>query len=304
MRIDKGYLPWLDRSGRPSALKAGALAIVLLPGLWMAFEGTAGWLGPKPLTEALHQSGTWAVRLLLLSLAVTPFRRIGQWGKLIAVRRMLGLAVLAYAALHLVLYVVDQHGDLVRVATEVWSRFYLTVGFVALLGFAALGVTSTDGMIRKIGGKRWQSLHRSVYALGALSLLHFMLQAKLDVSQPVLMLGLFLNLIGWRLLQRRGLGDRVPALIGLAVAAALGAAAVEAGWYAAFNHLPAVDVLGANLGTDDGLRPAVWVLLGGLAVAAVRSARLAHACIDGARGAAATRRAPAAQRRDASAVRP
>ncbi len=304
MRIDKGYLPWLDRSGRPSALKAGTFAIILLPGLWMAFEGTAGWLGPKPLTEALHQSGIWAVRLLLLSLAVTPFRRVGQWGKLIAVRRMLGLAVLAYATLHLVLYIVDQHGDLARVALEVWSRFYLTVGFVTLLGFAALGVTSTDGMIRRIGGKRWQSLHRSVYALGALSLLHFMLQAKLDISQPVLMLGLFLNLMGWRLLQRRGLGDRVPALIGLAVAAAFGAAAVEAAWYAAFNHLPIIDVLGANLATEDGLRPAVWVLLGGLAVAAMRLVRVAHVRLIGARQATATRRATTAQRRDASAAQP
>ena len=304
MRIDKGYWPWLDRAGRPSALKAGTFALVLLPGLWMAFEGTAGWLGPKPLTEALHQSGTWAVRLLLLSLAVTPFRRVAQWGKLIAVRRMLGLAVLAYAALHLALYVVDQHGDIVRVATEISLRFYLTVGFVALVGFAVLGATSTDGMIRKIGGKRWQTLHRSVYAFGALALLHFMLQAKLDISQPVLMLGLFLNLMGWRLLQRRGLGDRVSALLGLAVTASLGAAVVEAAWYAAFNRLSAIDVLAANFATDDGLRPAIWVLLAGLAVAAVRLVRLAQARLVGAPGAAATRRAVAGPRRDASAVRP
>ncbi len=275
MRSYTRHLPWLDRAGRLSTLKLVAFMATVLPGLWIALELREGWLQPKPITEAIHQSGTWAVRFLLLSLAITPFRRVGQWGKLIAVRRMLGLAVLAYAIIHLALYAVDQHLDLVHVASEIALRFYLTIGFVALIGFAVLGATSTDGMIRRIGGKRWQQLHRIVYGLGALALLHFMLQAKLDISQPVLMSGLFLILMGWRALQSRGLGDSVAALIGVAVLAGTGTALIEACWYHAFNRLPIADVIAANLSFDNGPSAAGWVVVCGLGVAVLRIGRLA-----------------------------
>ena len=271
MNIDRRHLPWLDRAGRLSHLKLATFVGILLPLLWMALELSAGWLGPNPIAEAIHQSGTWAVRLLLLSLAVTPLRSIGQWGKLIAVRRMVGVAACSYAGLHLTLYVVDQHFHVAQVAFEILSRAYLTIGFVALLGLAVLAATSTDGMIRRIGGKRWQALHRSVYAIGALALLHFMLQAKLDVTQPVLMTGLFLMLMGWRALQKRGLGDSVAALVALAAASSVGTALLEPMWYHVQNHLEVLDVLQANLSVDDGLRPAVWVLLVGIGTAALRA---------------------------------
>ncbi len=151
----------------------------------------------------------------MVSLAVSPLRRIGQWNKLIAVRRMLGVAVLAYAAAHFALYVVDQKFDIVRVASEIVLRFYLTIGFVALLGLMALGATSTDAMIRRLGAQGWNRLHGLVYVIGILALLHFMIQSKLDVSQPVLMVGLFLLLMGQRLLARVGRGDSVAGLSGL-----------------------------------------------------------------------------------------
>ena len=273
----KNYFPWLDRAGRVSSLKLLCFSAIVLPGLWIALELTEGWLQPKPITEAIHQSGTWAIRFLLISLAVTPLRRIGQWGKLIAVRRMLGLAVLAYGTIHLSLYVVDQHFDLVHVASEIALRFYLTIGFAALLGFAILGMTSTDGMIRRLGSQRWQQLHRVVYGLGVLALLHFLLQSKLDITQPVLMTGLFLIAMGWRLLQMRKWGDNVPALFALAVVAGLGTALVEASWYHLVNHLPVADVLDANLSFDDDLRPAWWVFITGSGVASLRVGRLAWA---------------------------
>ena len=275
MRVNSTFCPWLDRSGRLSILKLVCFGATVLPGLWIALALVEGWLEPKPITEAIHQSGTWAVRFLLISLAVTPLRRIGQWGKLIAVRRMLGLAVLAYGTIHLALYVVDQHFDLGHVASEIVLRFYLTIGFVALLGFAILGLTSTDGMIRRLGSKRWQQLHRSVYGLGALALLHFLLQAKLDITQPVLMVGLFLIAMGWRLLQTRKRGDAVPTLVALAVAAGLGTALIEASWYHLVNHLPFAAVLDANLSFDDDLRPAWWVFFAGCAIVALRVGRLA-----------------------------
>ena len=281
MAIAKTYCPWLDRAGRFSSLKAGTLALAALPAAWLAVEAFEGWLVPQPWTEGLHQSGAWAVRFLLLSLAITPLRRVWQWGQLIAVRRMLGVTALAYAALHVMLYIGQQHGDIAHVAGEIAFRFYLTIGFAALLGLVVLGATSTDGMIRRVGGKRWQSLHRSVYAVATLGLLHFMLQAKLDVFQPVLMAGLFFLTMGWRLLQRRKLGDDLRALLGLAVASAIATALVEAGWYGVVNHLPVGEVLAANLSLDDGPRPAVIVLLAGVALVASRWGRLALVRVGG-----------------------
>ena len=273
--IDKRHFPWLDRAGRLSVLKLATFVATLAPALWITFEFAVGWLVPNPTTEAIHQSGTWAVRFILISLAVTPFRRIGPWGKLIVVRRMLGVAGFGYAGLHLALYVVDQHLDVLHVITEIASRFYLLIGFAALLGLTILAATSTDGMIRRIGGKRWQTLHKSVYAIGILALLHFMLQAKLDISQPILMVGLFLLLMGWRALQARSLGDTVAALLMLAAASGIATAVLEASWYHFLNHLSVFDVLEANLSIDEGLRPAVWVLVVGLAVAGLRAARVA-----------------------------
>jgi sulfoxide reductase heme-binding subunit YedZ len=269
------YCPWLDRAGRLSWFKLATLILIVLPGLWIGFQLAMGWLQPKPVTEAIHQSGTWVVRFLLLSLAVTPLRRLGAWTKLISVRRMLGIAVLAYAAIHLSLYVVDQHLDLVHVASEIVLRFYLTIGFVALVGFAVLGSTSTDAMIRRLGTKRWNQLHRIVYGLGVLALLHFFLQAKLDITQPALMAGLFLLLMGHRLLQKQGFGESVAALLLLALVAAAGTALMEAGWYQAINHVPAVRVLQADLEFDsiDMVRPAWWVLAVGVGVVVLRLAR-------------------------------
>lgn len=138
MQIDKRYSPWLDRAGRLSLLKLATFVGILSPALWMTVEAYAGWLQPNPVIEAVHQSGTWAVRLMLLSLAVSPLRRIGQWGKLIAVRRMVGVSAFGFAGLHLILYVADQHLDLVHVAGEIVRRLYLTIGFAALLGLAVL----------------------------------------------------------------------------------------------------------------------------------------------------------------------
>jgi len=267
------YFPWRDRSGRLSALKLCTFAAVLLPGLSVALGWELGWLAPKPVTEAIHETGLWAVRILVASLAVSPLRRIAQWPKLIAVRRMLGLAVLAYAAVHLTLYLVDQKFDLAHVASEIALRFYLTIGFIALLGFAALGATSTDAMIKRLGGIAWNRLHALVYPIAILALLHFMIQSKLDVSQPVIMTGLFLILMGQRLLQRYDLGDSIVALAGLAAAAAILTASFEAAWYHVRNGIDVADVLGADLGFDGSVRPAWFVLAAGVAVVVLRLVR-------------------------------
>ena len=260
---------WTDRAGRFSPLKLAAFLVCIGPMLLLAMMALTGDLGSKPLTYAIHDTGDWAVRFLLASLLVTPLRSVANWPRLIVIRRMLGVTALAYVLVHLGLYVVEQRYDLFKVASEIVLRFYLTIGFVALLGLLALGVTSTDGMIRRLGSARWNRLHGLVYGLTVLSLLHFFLQSKVDVTQPVLMTGLFLWLMGYRLIRRRGFGAGLVTLLLLAIAAGLATALVEAGWYAARSGVMASRVLLANLDFSFSIRPAWWVLGAGLVMAAV-----------------------------------
>src|ERR1700757_1608518 len=152
--------PWLDYSGRVSPLKTVVFAALFVPALYTALSYPLDALGPRPLNEAIHQVGLWGIRFLLLALTITPARQLLQWPRLLLVRRMIGVASFAYIALHLVLYSFDQGLDLTKVASEIVLRFYLTIGFIAFLGLCALAATSTDGMTRRLGGKRWQQLHR------------------------------------------------------------------------------------------------------------------------------------------------
>src|SRR4051794_40138137 len=183
--------PWKDRNGRTSPLKLVVFAALFVPALWVAVAFASGWLGARPLNEAIHQLGLWTIRLIFLALAVTPLRHILQWSRLLVVRRMIGVAAFAYAIAHLGLYATDQAFDLAKIATEIALRIYLTIGFVAVLGLAALAATSTDGMIRRLGARRWQRLHRLVYAIALLAVVHYCMQSKLDLWEPTIMAGGF-----------------------------------------------------------------------------------------------------------------
>ncbi|MFJ5368573.1 sulfite oxidase heme-binding subunit YedZ [Bosea sp. CER48] len=267
----KAWLPWTDRQGRFSALRAATFALLLVPALLLLHAAWMHQLGSKPWTQAIHQTGTWTVRILIVTLAVSPFRRLFDWGKLIGIRRMLGLGVMAYALGHLALYCIDMAFDWGLIVSEIVKRFYLTIGFVALLGLVALGATSTDGMIRRLG-KNWQRLHNLVYPIAMLALLHFALQSKIDVTEPVLMSGLFMLLILYRGLYRWKLPVTVPSLAGVALLGGLLTAGLEAAWYEATSGVSAWLVFQANadiLTYQDyaSLRPAHWVALAGLLVA-------------------------------------
>lgn len=266
------WLPWLDRQGRFSGLRAITFALVLVPALILASEAWLGQLGAKPWTRAVHDTGTWAVRLLLITLAVSPLRRILDWPKLIGIRRMLGLSVLAYAAGHFTLYCIDLAFDWGLIASEIVKRFYLIVGITALTGLVALGVTSTDGMIRRMGGKNWQRLHNLIYPIALLALLHFALQSKIDVTEPMLMIGFFALLLAYRGLGRFGLPLTPPMLAATALATGLATALVETAWYALTTGASAWMVFQANgdivvYGDPTALRPGHWVALAGLTVA-------------------------------------
>ena len=222
---------------------------ILLPGIWIAlawafgqsanvpaqgvFGTAAGSTAALPVTGALQQIGLWAVRFLLITLAVTPLRRIGGWPRLITLRRMVGVAAFAYAATHFSLYIVQQNYRLLFVATEIVQRIYLTIGFVTLLGLLILALTSTDSAMRRLGGRKWQRLHYLIYPLAMLGLAHFFMQSKISVSEPALMSGLFVWLMLYRIAYRWN-GARALSLwhlAGLALSAATITLLGEAAWY-------------------------------------------------------------------------
>lgn len=269
--------PWTDRAGRLSPLKLAVFIGTLLPALYLAWglaSGTltaaaqpVGLLGARPITELIHRTGDWAIRFLFLSLAVSPLRRIANLPKLITVRRMLGLAAFAYAIAHLILYAADQKFRIGTIASEILLRFYLTIGFVALIGLSAMAATSTDAMIRRLGGN-WARLHRIVYPLAVLAVLHFFIQTKLDVYQATLMAGFLVALFAYRIAHARGFDVTSPlVLVGIAIASALTTAMVEFAWYGLATNVPPLRVLAANLQFGYSIRPSWWVLAAGLAVA-------------------------------------
>ncbi len=266
-------LPWNDRAGRFSPVKATVLALVCVPALWIAWQALVIGLGPRPLTEAIHKVGDWTVYLLLTTLAVTPARRLFEWSKLIQVRRIVGLAALSYILVHFTLYVVDSRLDLIFVGNEIIHRVYLATGFTAILGLLALGVTSTDAMIKRLGAIRWNRLHKLIYFIVPLAILHYYMQSKVDVTQPVLMSGFFFWLMGYRLMARYGCKEGLVPLFLLAAGAALAAALVEGAWYGIATGIGAKRILLANLDFGFSIRPAWWVLAAGITVALAAEGR-------------------------------
>ena len=266
----KGFVT--DRAGRFAPLKAAALTCLFGPALWLAVRAFAHDLGPLPFKEALHVTGDWTVRFLVVTLALTPFQRIGNWPKLALVRRMLGVGSFCYAALHFSLYVANSNFKLDFVAAEIASRIYLTIGFTALLGLSALAATSTDTMVRRLGS-RWKQLHRLVYVIAPLALTHYFLQSKIDVSQATLWAGLLIGLMLIRLAIRRRLALTFAVLAGLALLAGLATAGLEFAWYGLATGVDPWRVLRANLMLAHGLRPAAIVALAGFALALVPALR-------------------------------
>src|SRR5579863_9412287 len=191
---------WHDRRGRFSSLRAATLALLIAPALALAWFALQHDLGPRPRTEAIHEVGLWAIRFLMLSLFVTPLRRIARYAPLVDVRRMLGVGCFCYIALHFALYIADQMFDLVKVVSEIALRYYLTIGFSAWLGLAALAVTSNDYMVRRLGGIRWRRLHWLVFPVAVLGSTHYFMQSKLEVFEPTVMGGIFVWLMLYRVL--------------------------------------------------------------------------------------------------------
>lgn len=265
------YELWRDRRGRLSPLRIVALALLLFPVAKALVDAGAIAGGARPLNDVIHRTGFWTLVFLGVTLAITPFRRIGRYGNLIDVRRMIGVGTFCYAFAHISLYVADQSFDLVKVFQEITRRVYLIVGMVAFIGLAALAITSTDGMIKRMGGKNWRRLHHAIYAIALLALIHYFQQTKADVTVPVFVAGLFGWLLAYRVLawwQDKGELSTASLLVLSIAVAALTFAGEAIGIAIQFGVSP-MRVLATAFDVDAGIRPGWQVLAAGLAVVAL-----------------------------------
>lgn len=248
-------------------LRLVTLVALCLPALDLAWRWYGDDLGARPVTEATHITGDWAVVFLLCSLALTPARGVYGWMPLVQIRRRVGVAAALYAGLHFLIYVADQKWDLVVVALEIVKRFYLTIGFAALLMLAALAITSTNGWQRRLR-RNWKRLHWLAYPAAVLAILHFFIQSKANVGEATVAAGLFAWLMVWRWMPP-ALRTRWSGLLLLAAGATLAALAFEVTWYGLVNHVDPMRVLKADIDPDLAPRPTLKVLLAGLAVVAL-----------------------------------
>jgi sulfoxide reductase heme-binding subunit YedZ len=257
-------------------LRLVTLIGLCLPALELAWRWYNGDLEPRPVTVATHSTGDWAVIFLMLSLAMTPARALFDWMPLVQIRRRIGVAAALYAGAHFLIYVLDQKWNLGVVATEIIKRFYLTIGFVALLALVALAITSTDGWQKRLR-RNWKRLHWLIYPAAFIAIVHFFIQSKVKIGEPAFTAGLFAWLMLWRALPPR-LQRGYLGLVLLGVSATLATVVFEATWYWLVNGRDPTVALLANLDPELVFRPAQKVLIASLLViAAVGLRRLALA---------------------------
>ena len=186
---------------RVAAFKPLFFALCLLPLAMIAWDTFADQLGTDPVAQLEHRTGIWALRLLLATLAITPLRRLTGRRELVRFRRMLGLFAFFYASVHLTTYVVVDLGAYwPQLGADIIKRPYITVGFTAWLLLVPLALTSTRAMMRRLG-RQWQRLHKLVYPIALLALLHFLWLVKADHREPLVYCAIFVGLmavrVGW-----------------------------------------------------------------------------------------------------------
>jgi methionine sulfoxide reductase heme-binding subunit len=201
-------------------LKPLAFLAALGPAAWLVWAASTGTLSANPLSDLTNETGVWTLRFLCITLLITPLRRITGWNRIITFRRMTGLYAFFYGTLHLLTYVIadrfaglDVTNGIARWATvtnlthAVWEdlsrRPYITVGFIAWVQMTALAATSTAGMIRRLGGRRWNRLHTVVYATAVLGVVHYWWLVKADIRRPLTYAGIVAVLLAFRVYWKR-----------------------------------------------------------------------------------------------------
>ncbi len=194
--------------------KPALFLLCLAPALWLAAGAWRGSLGVNPIEKVTLETGQWTLRLLAATLAVTPLRRLAGWPELIRFRRMLGLFAFFYACLHALTYVwLDQFFDWAEIARDIVKRPFITAGALSFAAMVPLAVTSTRRWIARLGGRRWQRLHRLVYFAAAAGVMHFWWKVKSDIREPALYALVFAVLLLARLIRPRTAAPAQTALL-------------------------------------------------------------------------------------------
>jgi sulfoxide reductase heme-binding subunit YedZ len=170
----------------PRWIKAPVFVLCLIPVFWLGWQALRHGLGANPIEYITHFTGDWTLRFLVIVLAVTPLRKLSGWPELIRFRRMLGLFAFFYGSLHFLTYIwLGKFFDLSDAWKDVVKRPFITAGFLAFVSMVPLAVTSTAGWIRRLGGARWQRLHRLIYLSAVAGAIHYYWLVKSDVRLPL-----------------------------------------------------------------------------------------------------------------------
>ena len=180
--------------------KAGLFIVSFLPAVALIYGALNNQLGANPIEVLTRDTGEWALRFLLITLAVSPLRLLFGWHFLADVRRLLGLYSFFYAVCHMLLYIwLDQFFSLTDIINDIIDRPFITVGFISFLALIPLAVTSNNAMIKRLGAERWNRLHRLVYYISIGGVIHFFMLVKKDITEPVIYIIILAALLGIRL---------------------------------------------------------------------------------------------------------
>jgi sulfoxide reductase heme-binding subunit YedZ len=182
-------------------IKIPVFLLCLVPAVLLAWKGFHQDLGANPIEFITHATGDWTIRFLCITLAVTPLRRLLGLPQLIRYRRMFGLFAFFYGSLHFMTYLwLDKFFDFSEITKDVYKRPFITAGFVAFVSMLPLALTSTAGWIRRLGGRRWQQLHRLIYLSAIAGVIHYYWLVKSDVRKPLLYAAIVAVLLGYRVI--------------------------------------------------------------------------------------------------------
>ncbi|HVN06058.1 MAG TPA: protein-methionine-sulfoxide reductase heme-binding subunit MsrQ [Bryobacteraceae bacterium] len=182
-------------------IKIPVFLLCLVPVALLIWKGFQQDLGANPIEFITHATGDWTIRFLCITLAVTPLRRLLGLPDLIRFRRMLGLFAFFYGCLHFMTYLwLDKFFDLSEIVKDVWKRPFITAGFLGFVAMIPLAITSTTGWIRRLGGRRWNLLHRLIYVSACAGVIHYYWLVKSDVRLPLLYASIVGVLLAYRVI--------------------------------------------------------------------------------------------------------
>ena len=187
-----------------SQLKALLFFVCLVPLFRLGWYGYSGQLGANPIEFITRSLGTWTLVFLLITLTITPLRQLSGWTWLVKLRRMTGLFAFFYVLLHFITYIwLDQFFDLAAIYKDVIKRPFITIGFTAFVLLIPLAITSTNAMVKRLGGNRWKQLHKLVYVIAIFAVIHYWWLVKKDITQPLIYAVILSTLLGYRILKSK-----------------------------------------------------------------------------------------------------